>query len=307
MAQDELVIAHRIAGITFRVDADVSHLWPPHLDVSFQRFQVDNTNADVCFRIRRIDPVSSSLPPLTQEEAEIFSAFKISSDKYLHRPLLRSSVLRERLTSCLDHSEQTWVDAYQDTATILDYARCEMDIFYTDPNSKPLLEISYIQFPIFAQFLPAFSAAMIHSSGIIRNGVAALFLAPDEGGKTTTVRLSPNGIILSDDQVILRVENSLIMAHGTPWGLFTSGPQQARVGGLFVLEHAEKFELIPLSSADLLQFLWSQLPGYQFLLPKHLKIRLFDILTNISYQIPAFRLRFPKDYIDWDAIDAAMK
>jgi hypothetical protein len=43
-----------------------------------------------------------------------------------------------------------------------------------------------------------------------------------------------------------------------------------------------------------------------FFLPKHLKRRAFEVLCDVCYQAPAYWMSFPKDYVDWEAIDAAM-
>jgi hypothetical protein len=73
-----------------------------------------------------------------------------------------------------------------------------------------------------------------------------------------------------------------------------------------MVDQAPYFELTPLEPPDVLQVLWTEHQNYVFLLPKHLKKQAFGVLSEVCYQVPVYRMRFPKDYVDWDAIDAAM-
>ncbi len=73
-----------------------------------------------------------------------------------------------------------------------------------------------------------------------------------------------------------------------------------------MLEKARDFDLIPVKAADILQFLWNEHMHLWFVLPKSLRVRAFEILANACRQAQVFRMRFPKDYVDWGAIDAAM-
>jgi hypothetical protein len=159
---------------------------------------------------------------------------------------------------------------------------------------------------LFAAFLPGFSALMVHSSGLIRNGRAALFLAPDEGGKTTVLKRSDGGQLLNDDQIIVRQEGDGFIAHATPLGRLTSGPCQAPLGGLFILEKATDFELVPVEPAGLVKRLWDEHHIYTFMLPKSLKRRSFDLFYDLCHRVPAYKMRFPRDHVDWGAVEAAM-
>ena len=147
---------------------------------------------------------------------------------------------------------------------------------------------------------------MIHSAAVVLDGAAALFLAPDEGGKTTIVRHALPGMTLCDDQNILRHEGAAILVHSTPLGLYTHGPRSAPLGGMFLVEQAESFELLPLNSLDAFEYLWNEHQGYRVYLPRALRLKTFDFLYDVCRRAPAYRMRFPKDTIDWDAIDAAM-
>jgi hypothetical protein len=298
------VFTHQIAGITFRTESDVllSSLQKYH----FEKFRVgDAIEPDVRCRFRRVDPDSLTLPPLSAEERKRLYRYVLHPQGSPESPLLRSPVVRARLQAGLNQSEGVGLSLRHTTATIFDFARRELDTFYT-PDQRDFLADCYVGPGIFAVFLPTFSAAMVHSSSLIRNDAAALFLAPDEGGKTTVVKHSTASTILGDDQIILRKEGDAFMAHGTPWGLIANSFQQARVGGFFLLEQAERFELIPLKPVDALKHLWNEHLVYRLFLPRHLMVRAFEILYEACRQAPVYRMRFPKDCVDWDAIDAAM-
>ena len=159
---------------------------------------------------------------------------------------------------------------------------------------------------IFSSFLPNFSAALLHSSGVIRNGKAALFLAPDDGGKSTVIGHSEGDPVLSGDHIILRKEEGVFVAHGTPLGGMTSGPCSAGAGALFMLEKASHFRLDPISPRELLYNLWGEHRNYTFFLPKRLKKQAFQLLSEACYGIPCFKMRFSKNFVDWNAIDRVM-
>jgi len=229
--------------------------------------------------------------------------------------LLRSPEVCDRLQALLDQPEQMEMRLDRDQVFLRNFSRCELDFLYTEElgGYDPGYGINTSEFRVaanfrqmFSSFLPRFHAILVHSSGLIRNGKAALFVALSSGGKTTVVEHSTDGLILSDDQVVLRKESNVVKAHGTPFGRITGGPCSARLGGIFLLEKAEHFELSSLQSVDMLEYIWATLPSYTFFLPNSLRIQAFQILYDACHQVPVYRMRFPKDYVDWDAIDAAM-
>ena len=171
------------------------------------------------------------------------------------------------------------------------------------PDSEVLTNLRQI----FSMFLPSFTATLLHSSGVIRGNKAALFLAPGGGGKSTVATHANGHPVLSDDQVILRQENGSIIAHGTPLGGMGSGPCQAMVGGFFLLEKASRFQIEPITRAELVQWLWAEHRRFTFSLSKSLKQRVFEIFCAACSGAPVYRMRFKKDFVDWAAVDAAME
>ena len=116
---------------------------------------------------------------------------------------------------------------------------------------------------------------LLHASAIIRDGRAAVFLAPDEGGKTTAVRLASSGTILCDDQVIVRRRRKRFHVWGTPWGLHVNATAHAPLAGLFLLKKAKRFSLTHLPAHRLVPFIWQEIKAQLSILPKPLKTKAF--------------------------------
>lgn len=313
-----LVVTHRIAEITFRTES-TARLPLLHYGgvFTFEPFRVeDDAVPDVRQRIRKVDLDTLTLPPLAAEERERLSYVAHCAPEALASPLLRAPAVRERLFASLDRPEQAVIHAYPDRVVVYDLARCELDLFYTEAYGKydermhrtytaEERAAGFIR-PMFAAFLSCFSAIQVHCAGVIRGGRAALFMARDGGGKTTVLSHAAEGLVLSDDQIVLRREEKGVVAHATPLGSMTSGPCQAPVGAIFILHKAPHFELKPLRATDVVQPIWRENWGYIGFLPRELKVQAFEVLCDACLQAPVYQMRFPKDYVDWDAVDAAL-
>jgi hypothetical protein len=268
---------------------------------------------DEQFRLHPIPADAPRLPPLTPgERARWAQGIESMAEKLLDLPILQYAIVRATLQDGLDRGDRLRAYHYLDGVMVWNQTQDVIDFYYPVGGGRfPVLDtaeerVSSNLRQVFATFLPSFSALMVHCAGLIRHGRAALFLAPDEGGKTTVLRLAPDGHLLNDDQVIVRQEGNGFVAHGTPLGRLTDGPVHARLGGLFVLEKAPCFELVPLSPARLVETYWNEHLNYTFFLPRDLKLRAFDLAYEMCHRVPVYRMRFPKDHVDWYAIDAAL-
>lgn len=192
---------------------------------------------------------------------------------------------------------------------VRDFAHRELNLFYPIEKKKdfsdPIFRAGYRN--LIASTLPVFSAVLIHGAGIIKNGKTAIFLAPDEGGKTTVVTKLNQNIILSDDQILIKMEKDKINVYSTPFGTLGNSLQKGELGGIFYLKKSNKFQLLPMSKSDLIKFLWNEHKLIWFDLPKKLRSLAFNLITDFCYYAPVYKMKFPKDYVDWDAIDRAMK
>ncbi|MBU1879742.1 MAG: hypothetical protein KJ734_12390, partial [Chloroflexi bacterium] len=247
------------------------------------------------FRIRPVDLDLQTAAPLTAEERERFSqGIGFAPPETVDLPLLRAPTLRTWLHACLDQSHRLEIQPFSDGVMVWNQNQSTLDFVYRPEFGRTAeARVAAYYRRLFATFLPAFSAQLIHSSGVIRGDRAALFLAKDEGGKSTVLRHAPEGHLLNDDQVIVQREGEHFVAHATPLGRLTSGPGQAQLGGLFVLEKAPSFELEPVQPAPLVRQLWDEHRVFTAVLPKPLKVRAFDFFYDMCHRVPVYRMRFP--------------
>ncbi len=327
-------LRHEIGGISFLTKSDIELTLLKN--DRFQRFLTKEMDSEIYHQVQRVEEKDLTLPALNSKEQESISRCIIPSrlgpgsfilppfvrnkevgDSFrglqsvqdsFDFPLFRSPAVRDRIKACLDHPERIGLMLHIFSLVIYDYNLHRIDLFYRS-DQRWIFE----EFPLdnglrrmFTSFLPSFLALMLHSSGIVRNGRTALFLAPDAGGKSTTIVNMNGGTILSDDQNIIRREGDVFVVHSTPWGAINCGPQQAPLGGFFLLEKAPDFSISQEKYANIFQFLWVEHMHVWLKLPKFLRIKAFELLYDACRQTPCYRMRFPKDYVDCDAIDAAM-
>ena len=219
-------------------------------------------------------------------------------------PVWRSPSVRAWLRTALEAPESVRLVMRDAAVAVLDFGRTEAEYFAAIPGD-PVVVAGPGLWEI-GPFLPSLSSAVVHSLGVVRSGIAGLFLATDGGGKTTVADLMPRGIILSDDQVVLRLQPEGLWAHSTPWGMVGMHPANAPLGAYFLLEHGDRFELTPVPAKAVLEYLWQEGLIHYHMLPRKLKVQAFDLLWHMSRQVPAYRVRFTKDFIDWDAIDQVL-
>lgn len=298
-----LTTTYRIAGIAFRIDSDLL-LHDLH-NSSFDQFRSDDAKPDVVCRVRGVNGWLPTCDCLTEGELKFLKNCVRYPLKDLENPLLCLPSVRARLSARTIQSAPISIEIRDSSLTVFDFAEKELEAFY-QADFAQILSRSRIGPGFFAPFLPVYSAAMVHSSALVHRGSAALFLAADGGGKTTLMEHSIDDEILSDDQIVLREEQGVIMAHGTPWGSYVNSNVSAQVGGLFLLEQAERFELIPVETANVLEYLWNEHALYRLLLPQHLRKRTFELFHRACKQAPMYLLRFSKNEIDWHAIYGAM-
>jgi hypothetical protein len=213
--------------------------------------------------------------------------------------------VQAHLARHLDHLADCTVDFRFNSITIHDFSRKEL-VSLCAQTEKKSLEAIRMDPSLWAPFFPLFSAFLTHSSAVIRNGGAIVFLAPDEGGKTTAARTAPPESILSDDQNVIRKENGSFFVHSTPWSLFYNGIRRAPLRAFFLLEKAPAFKLAILKPRGLVDYLWQEHLNASLMVPKAFRAQTFDLVCDIAKAAPAFVMHLPKGYVDWDAVDRAM-
>jgi hypothetical protein len=289
----------------FRISSDIPR---PFLNKkSFRLFASNNGRAvDAECIFSGITSSSLVLKPLQKKEKDILSGFILYPQMGPDSPILKSPMVRFQLRKCLNHQEDISLEMHAESFSIFDFYSKKLMIYYLSKRKKSL-ESCAVGPGILAPFFPLFGAFMLHSSSSVLINKAALFLAKDEGGKTTVIKSAAARDVLSDDQNILKKEDGVFFVHSTPWSTFPNGPRKARLGGLFMLEKASEFGLVRINPVDMLIYLWAEHEGYTLFMPKKLRVAAFDLLREACRSVPTYRMRFPKDYIDWGAVDRAME
>lgn len=260
-----------------------------------------NNNEIINYDTLTIPPI---IPLNNQEVSPEF--FFLPTGEY---PLLNSRIVRKHVQKVL----------LEPTRTRLQLHKLEIEIFYFFKNQFHVFIHSSLEHilqsassfngvrRLFSAAFPIFSSLILHSSSIIVNNRAILFLAPDEGGKTTAVGLGDKQRILCDDYNVLCMQRDRAEVHSTPWGSICNGPKSALLGGFFFLEKARKFSLKLISPNNAIQIIWKENDRFlKNVLPEFRK-KLFLNLCRVCNEIPAYNMTFSKEFIDWNAISNAIK
>jgi hypothetical protein len=240
---------------------------------------------------------SHSLADILSKGTEAFSV-----------PLLTVPAVLDRIRECSDHASEVLLILHALTVEIRDFREHRIHVFYIE-EIEPLLysESSFEAYRrMFSMFLPDFGSLIVHSSAIKRREKVMLFLAADEGGKSTAVGLSPEGEILSDDRNILKRDGTGFKVHPTPWGKICNLEISAPLCGMFLLEKADAFSLELMDPRVLVYFLWEDNRPFWDHLPIARRTKTLDLLIAASRSVPVYRMRFPKDFIDWSMLDKAV-
>jgi hypothetical protein len=106
---------------------------------------------------------------------------------------------------------------------------------------------------LITNYLAAGLGVEVHACGLVDSKTGGhLFLGHSGAGKSTTTKLWQslrNPKILSDDRIILRLQDGELWMYGTPWhgeAKFAM-PGKARLNRIFILEHGDANDFTPLS------------------------------------------------------------
>ena len=259
-----------------------------------------NPNIRWNYQVIAADARDTSTHVLLDDLAQARVTTRGDGNKLFHKPEVQACLEKVR-----GHMEWLAIEIHHGALTLIDFKENRTEMFLNREFVNEL-DAHGIGPAMLALFLPNFDACLLHASALVRHGRTAVFLAADEGGKTTAARLSPEGTILGDDQVLVRRDRDGFQVSGTPWGLHMDGKLRAPLAGLFLLEKAPRFSLRPLSARELLPYLWQGTKELLAILPKPLKIKAFEIVCELAAAVPAAKISFPKNFIAWEAIDKIM-
>jgi hypothetical protein len=147
------------------------------------------------------------------------------------------------------------------------------------------------------------SGFLLHAATVIRNGNAYVFTGRSGAGKSTVASLAPEGSVLTDEISLLRRENGMWRAYGTPfWGEFRAAGSNtsAPVRGIFRLVQAAENRLRPLRPVEMLRAL---LPNVLFFSAEtKANRRLLEIVGQAAEEISSYELAFRKDQTFWEVL-----
>jgi hypothetical protein len=145
--------------------------------------------------------------------------------------------------------------------------------------------------------MPKRGGVLLHSSAIVHEGKSLVFIAPNEGGKST-ISANSGKPVLSDDCVgVQGLADGGWLACATPWGR-VHGKGEYPIEAMFFIEKSDKFFCEPVSSIDTVKRVFSNLSLTFSDIDKSSDTILDNILgvvTSLSMDVPAYRLGFRKD------------
>jgi hypothetical protein len=146
---------------------------------------------------------------------------------------------------------------------------------------------------------------LLHAATVIRDGKAYIFTGRSGAGKSTVASLSPQGSVLTDEISLLRRENGVWRAYGTPfWGEFKAAGSNssAPVAGIFRLLQAPENRVELLRPMAILRTL---LPNVLFFSAEAKANRqLLEILSWAATEIAGYNLSFRKNSTFWEVLPA---
>jgi len=153
----------------------------------------------------------------------------------------------------------------------------------------------------------SFNTTLVHSSGVIKNGWAYLFVGPSEAGKSTVARLSQQYQVINDEINIVNLCTEIPTLEGTPFnGLYRDKTMgKAPLKGIFILNKASFHGVEKISGGKAIKPLTKEIIppiGLEEELQSSTYIDMMDAARNISGCIPIYRLDFLPNSGFWDII-----
>ena len=139
---------------------------------------------------------------------------------------------------------------------------------------------------------------IVHSCGWSCNGKSVLFPGVSGAGKTTLCRqllAAGQGVVLSDDRVVLREGADGFRACGTPWpgDAKQARDESAPLAALCFIEKSPEHRLTPIRPAEALRRLLeaASIPWFS----SALRDRVLPLVERLVSTVPAYRLGFHPD------------
>lgn len=294
-----MAISLTVGGVELAVELDEGMRLVEE-DVLYQPFLASPPGHPVSLRV----PVRLSLDPgPATEELPLLADTDGSWSAYQYG---NGTLLELKLPSRNEHLWKAVLDPQQPSVTIYCGHRLVQPgatgTTVTNPLHYPLdqLLLDYLLAPRQGLVLHA-AGAQLHRQGIVLAGCSG-------AGKTTVMRqLGERFSGLSDDRVIVRIDDSTPQVYGTPWageGRVAS-TAVARLRAVLTLRQASEPKLVPLATGDAIRQL---LPTASILWYDRKRMDLaLGFLEGLLSQVPAYELHFRPDPSVIDLIDELLR
>ena len=147
----------------------------------------------------------------------------------------------------------------------------------------------------FYKHLLDYGGMMLHSSAVVVDSKAYLFSADCGTGKSTHTEIwlrlfGDRAYILNDDKPALRREEDGWFAYGTPWSGKHDISVNARIpiGGIAMIERAEKNEIFSFSGKEAIRRILGQLNRVRDM---DSRIKQMELLDKLLQEVPVWKLR----------------
>jgi hypothetical protein len=297
---------YRIGDVKIKISSDI--VLPVIKSAIYEKFLVPSRDADAHCSFLELSRESFVLKALRAKEKKALLRTLVFPERWLANPAFLSPAVREAIRNCPLEPELFHLSLSWNRLIIRNFAANEFHYFYYPENKADMMD------PLFlARFrnsisasLVNFSCFLLHGAGAMTKNGAALFLAPDEGGKTTLIKKFNANEVLGDDQVVLRFMENNFYLYSTPFGTMTCGPAKSKLAGIFMIKKSKRFKIRPANANDILRFIWKESFFKTVVLPKTLRTRIFELLYQFCRRIPSYYIHAPIDSLDFAAIDETM-
>jgi hypothetical protein len=167
-------------------------------------------------------------------------------------------------------------------------------------NRRPVLPLEYpADELLITNYLANGLGVEVHGCGLVDSETGGhLFLGHSGAGKSTTTKIWQslrNPKILSDDRIILRLQDGELWMYGTPWhgeAAFAM-PGKARINRIFILEHGGTNAFVPLSRSLAVGEMFARcFPPFH---SASGLARTVNFLDHILDLVPCYRFQFVPD------------
>lgn len=213
--------------------------------------------ADICVRIDSADEkfirrINSSYKDFSSTRQADF-VFGVDSDSQIDAVQNHSNILSDPEQNVFlipkNGGYSFVLENRQVSIGFVDMGKGEVQL-YRLPGQEVGLYFDLLFMHAVRLFLAYDKGFFLHSSGLIKDDRAFLFVGPDGSGKTTISNLISEGFIASDDSLIVRQSNASFTLYTTPWGSRESINTSAPISKIFFLRKAHTLKIKEMTPAE---------------------------------------------------------